>query len=97
MTIDVTKDTYDEAVSEGIVIVDYWANFCSPCHVLSPILAGLTNVKVVKVDIEKERELAIEYSVRSIPTMLFYKDGEIVDRRVGVLSKKEIEDILADL
>lgn len=78
---------------QGIVIVDFFATWCMPCKILSPILETIAyeeNIKVVKVDIDKNSELANEYNIRSIPTMIIFKDGEMIQSIIGVRTKEEI-------
>ena len=77
------------------VIVDFWAEWCGPCKMLTPILEELSNemkneINVIKVNLEENQELAMKYSIRSIPTLLLFKDGNLVDTKVGLLPKSEI-------
>ena len=81
------------------VLVDYWAPWCSPCRMIGPIvdeLAGeyLGKIKVGKVNVDENREIAIEYGVMSIPTLIVFKDGKAVDRVVGFKSKKDLQAVL---
>lgn len=75
------------------VIVDFWAEWCSPCRALHPILDDIsksTDIKVVKLNIDQYPDIAKEYQIRSIPTMLMFKNGENVNRVVGIKTKEEI-------
>ena len=77
------------------VVVDFWATWCGPCRMVSPILDELANeyqgkVKVVKVNVDEERELSGKYQIQAIPTIMFFKDGKMVDRVVGAESKASL-------
>ena len=77
------------------VIVDFWAEWCGPCKMLTPILEELSNemkneINVVKVNLDDNQDLAMKYSIRSIPTLLLFKQGNLIDTKVGLLPKNEI-------
>lgn len=79
------------------VIVDFSATWCGPCKALNPILddiSATTNIKVVKIDVDTNQGLAVEYGVRSIPTMLLFKKGELVNRITGFKTKDEILELV---
>lgn len=90
----ITNDTFDQTISSGIVLVDFFANWCGPCKMLSPVLEEvaneLTNVKVVKVDVDQEQQLAMRYGIQSIPNLIIFKDGKAVDQIVGFVPKAQI-------
>ena len=93
------KDFQQEVInSEKTVLVDFYATWCGPCKMMSPILENIaeenTHVKVVKVDIDKNQDLAMQYNVMSIPTMIIFKNGEATKRFVGVTDKHNISDAL---
>ena len=84
-----TTDIYDEAISSGSVLVDFWAKWCGPCRMVAPILEDIASefdgiVTVAKVDIDNEMSLAVRYGIDSIPTVMLFKDGAEVKRFVGV-------------
>ncbi len=93
------KDFQQEVInSEKTVLVDFYATWCGPCKMMSPILENIaeenTHVKVVKVDIDKNQDLAMQYNVMSIPTMIIFKNGEATKTFVGVTDKHNLSDAL---
>ena len=98
MITTVTKENFDQEVlmAKEPVLVDFWATWCMPCKMLSPIVDQVaserSDVKVCKINIDDEGELAIRYGVMSIPTLIVFKNGEIANKSIGLISK---EDILA--
>ena len=96
MEIKVNKDSYEKELKDkGIIIVDFFATWCGPCMMLSPILEELSkDYKVCKINVDEEQELAMENAVMSIPTVLIYKDGELKNKFIGYKTKEEIENII---
>lgn len=99
--INLTKENFEDA-KKGIALVDFWAPWCGPCRMLAPIIEELATefegkAKICKVNTDEEQDLAVEFGIRSIPTILFFKDGEIVDQMVGAQSKQVIIDKLNSL
>ena len=100
MITNVTKENFDKEVmqAEGTVLIDFWAAWCAPCRMIAPAVEKIAeerpDVKVCKVNIDDEQELAIKYGVMSIPTLMVVKNGEIVNTAVGLRPKEEIEALL---
>lgn len=98
--IAVTNDSFDKEVlqSEKTVLVDFWAPWCAPCRMLSPVVDEIAqengDIKVCKVNVDEEQELAERFTVRSIPTLLVFKNGEAVKTAVGVQPKAAILEML---
>lgn len=95
MTV-ITKDNFNTEVlqADKLVVMDFWASWCGPCMMLKPIfeeLSGeLPKVKFCKLDVDEERELAIEYGIESIPTLLFFKNGKVAHKLIGLRGKDEL-------
>ena len=77
--------------------MDFYAQWCGPCKMQAPILEQLEGIDVIKVDVDEHEDLARTYGIMSIPTLIFFKDGEIVKEEVGFKSKEELEDIINNL
>ena len=98
--IHFTKDGLDKALAQkGLLMVDFWADWCGPCKMLAPLIESLDKeyegrVTVGKVNVDDEQELAIRYGVMSIPTVIFFKDGKEIDRKVGVMPPEAYTSVL---
>ncbi len=96
--VKVTKENFEAEVLSGTVLVDFWADWCGPCKMLSPILervaAEHANAKICKINVDENPELAKQFQVMSIPMLVVFKDGKAVDTSVGLVSKSKIESML---
>lgn len=93
MALELTDSNFQSEIKdfEGVSVVDFWAVWCGPCKMISPIIEELSStypgIKVGKLDVDNNPEVALEYGIRSIPTILFLKNGQVVDRHVGTAPK----------
>ena len=100
-TIHLTEQNFDEALAatQGLVMVDFWAAWCGPCRAIAPVLEQIAEasegrVTLMKVNVDENHGLAARYGIRSIPTILFVKQGTVVDRIVGAAPKAVLQDIV---
>src|SRR5881296_4752096 len=100
-TIHLTDTSFDEVLvaTEGLVMVDFWAEWCGPCQAIAPVLEELAEasegrVTLMKVNVDENPDLAGRYGIRSIPTILFFKQGALVDRVVGAAPRAVLQDVV---
>lgn len=93
------NENFKDLISTGLVLVDFYAEWCGPCKMLSPVLESLRDedFDIIKVDIDKFEQLTDEYGVMSVPTMIIFKDGEKVQSLVGFKPKEEILKIIKEI
>lgn len=94
-----TKDNFDSVTSSGLVLVDFWATWCGPCRMQAPVLDELdeklgSKVKVCKVDVDDHPDIAQRFGVFSIPTLVVFRDGELIRKEVGLHSLDQLESML---
>lgn len=95
-----SKDGFEKAVSSGgLVMADFWASWCGPCKMLAPVIEDVAGrydgrATVGKVNTDDEQELALRYGIMNIPTVIFFKDGKEIDRKVGVMSAESYTSVL---
>lgn len=102
--ITLTDENFEEEVlnADQPVLVDFWATWCGPCRQIAPVIDDLADefvdrAKVAKLDVDNNPQVPQEYGVRSIPTLLFFKNGEVADQLVGAMGKKPLKDKLEAL
>ncbi|MDD2596794.1 MAG: thioredoxin [Candidatus Cloacimonetes bacterium] len=101
MIVELSDQNINEIISKGKVLIDFWADWCGPCRMIGPIIeevaAEVSDITVAKVNVDDYPELAGKHGVMSIPTLLYLKDGKVVDTSVGLVSKNVILSKLAAL
>ena len=102
--VELNDDNFEQEVlkSDIPVLVDFWAEWCAPCKVIAPLIDELATqysgkIKVVKMDVDQNPQSSMSYGIRSIPTLLFFKEGKPVDQLLGAVPKNQIEDKLTAL
>ena len=94
--LHINRESFEKIIAQNgkTVLVDFWATWCGPCRMIAPVLEEVAkerpDVTVCKVDVDEERELALEYGVSSIPTLLVFRDGKIVNQSIGAMPKERI-------
>ncbi|MFK7957006.1 MAG: thioredoxin TrxA [Lysobacterales bacterium] len=99
--IHTSDDNFESEVlkAEGPVLVDFWAEWCGPCKMIAPVLDQVAEqygekLTIAKVDVDGNKQTAMKYSVRSIPTLMLFKDGELVDTKMGAMSKGQLTEFI---
>jgi len=100
--IELTGADYKATIAEGVSLVDFWAPWCGPCRMIAPIIEELAEdfdgkAKICKVNTDEEQDIAVEFGIRSIPTIIFFKDGQMVDTVVGAQSKQALADKINEI
>lgn len=96
--VNLTEANFEQEIKEGKVLVDFWAAWCGPCQMLSPIVEEVAeeeeDLKVGKVNVDEQPALAMRFGIASIPTLLLFKDGELVNKSVGYMDKMDLLDFI---
>ena len=100
--VELNGSNFADTIKEGVTLVDFWAPWCGPCRMIAPVIEELAEdfdgkANICKVNTDEQQELATKFAVRSIPTIVFMKDGEIVDQMIGAASKQAFTDKLNEL
>lgn len=101
MAVALTKDTFSQNIENGVTLVDFWAPWCGPCKMQLPIVEELSQelegkATIAKINVDEEPELASQFGVMSIPTLILFKDGQPVDKMVGLQSKDALKNKISN-
>lgn len=99
--VALTTANFQQEVASGYTLIDFWAEWCTPCKMVAPIIEALSTeisdkVKIANLDTDANSDIAMQYGVQSIPTLILFKDGQEVDRVVGAMPKEAIVSFLTD-
>ncbi|WP_062355315.1 thioredoxin [Bacillus kwashiorkori] len=97
--VNANDQSFSQEISSGLVLADFWATWCGPCKMIAPVLEEIDGemgdkVKIVKLDVDQNQETAAQYGVMSIPTLILFKDGEIVDKVIGYRPKEALLEVI---
>mgnify|MGYP003473664684 FL=1 len=100
--IEVNNDNFNSITDNGVSLVDFWAPWCGPCKMLNPVIERLVDefegkANICKVNTDEENDLALKFGIRSVPTIIFIKNGEVVAQMVGVASEQVLKDKINSL
>lgn len=96
---EITDDSFSQEIAKGVVMVDFWAPWCAPCRMVAPVLDDLQKdltgkVNIVKMNVDENPQVATQYGITSIPTLMIFKNGELVERTVGAGPKDHYKNML---
>ena len=95
--IHLEEQNFKKLIQEPTILADFYANWCGPCKMLSPILEKVSSdIKVIKVDVDKFEKLSREYGIMSIPTVILFENGEEVKRNIGFMSQEQVEKFISN-
>lgn len=98
--VNITDDTFKNEISNGLVLVDFWAPWCGPCKMIAPVLEEINEemgnqVKIAKLNVDDNQVTTGEFGVMSIPTLLLFKDGEVVEKVIGFQPKENLVEVIS--
>ena len=91
--LELNNEDFNEEIKDKLVLVDFYATWCGPCRMMHPIIEEVAkeeNIKVIKVDVDKHDELARNYGIMSIPTIILFQNGNLVEKNIGFISKEQL-------
>lgn len=99
--VNINDESFKNEISKGLVLVDFWAPWCGPCKMIAPVLEEISEemgdqVKIAKLNVDDNQVTTAEYGVMSIPTLLLFKDGEVVEKVIGFQPKENLVEVLSN-
>lgn len=98
MITELTNQNFNEETKSGLVLVDFYATWCGPCKMMHPVMEEIAKeyqeVKVIKVDVDKHEDISRQYGIMSIPTLILFKNGTVVEKNVGFVPKEHLEMLI---
>jgi len=99
--VNITDESFKNEISNGVVLVDFWAPWCGPCKMIAPVLEEINEemadqVKIAKLNVDDNQVTTAEYGVMSIPTLLLFKNGEVVEKVIGFQPKENLVEVLSN-
>ncbi|MBE6152954.1 MAG: thioredoxin [Firmicutes bacterium] len=92
------KENFNEIINDGLTLVDFYAEWCGPCKMLGPIIEEVSNqvsnVKIIKINVDEHSNIAQKYGVMSIPTLIMFKDGQEIDKTIGFMTKEDMIEFI---
>lgn len=98
MLKELSNEVFNDEIKDGLVLIDFYAVWCGPCKMMHPVIEEVSksnpDLKIIKVDVDKHEAIAREYGVMSIPTLILFKDGNVLEKHIGFMPKEQLENII---
>lgn len=91
------NENLESLLTKDLTLVDFYAEWCGPCKMLGPVLEKLENINIIKVDVDVHQQLAMNYGIMSVPSLLFFKNGQLVKKEIGFRSEEDLKNIISNL
>lgn len=91
------NENLESLLTKDLTLVDFYAEWCGPCKMLGPVLEKLENINIIKVDVDIYQQLAMNYGIMSVPSLLFFKNGQLVKKEIGFRSEEDLKNIISNL
>lgn len=91
------NESLESLLTKDLTLVDFYAEWCGPCKMLGPVLEKLEDINIIKVDVDIHQQLAMNYGIMSVPSLLFFKNGQLVKKEIGFRSEEDLKNIISNL
>lgn len=91
------NESLESLLTKDLTLVDFYAEWCGPCKMLGPVLEKLENINIIKVDVDIHQQLAMNYGIMSVPSLLFFKNGQLIKKEIGFRSEEDLKNIISNL